>query len=169
MWRKIVPVGEANVSIGSWRGWQLEGTPPMKRTSRWWGTEGKSRRSWQVRRQLVGPVVRMASCPGFGGLDLHLLQSKCRFVPVLLGPVEGLSVYITTFLISPASASLYQLTHSVPLCYSNLYSSLCFPCSSGISWLKQPLALLTQILYDHLLLNNQLKSSKEESSGATNF
>lgn len=28
---------------------------------------------WQVRRQLVGPVVRMASCPGFGGLDLHLL------------------------------------------------------------------------------------------------
>lgn len=28
---------------------------------------------WQVRRQLVGLVVRMASCPGFGGLDLHLL------------------------------------------------------------------------------------------------
>lgn len=27
---------------------------------------------WQV-RQLVGPVVRMASCPEFGGLDLHLL------------------------------------------------------------------------------------------------
>lgn len=73
-------------------------------------------------------------------------------------------MYIITFLMSPASASLYQLMASVLLCYGNLYSSLFslllrhFLAEAAVSS-----AALIQMLYDYLLLNNQLKSSEERN------